>query len=122
MRHFSSCISARRPGHITAGEHMEMQMEHALSRLFANIGDHAETFQPHVLCNFGNHFKAVRYDCTVGGIHRSDRLDMLLGDDQKMRRCLRVDVVKGIALLVLIDFFSREFPLRRFYRTDNPAY
>ena len=78
-------------------------MEHALSRLLTNIGDHTEAVQPQFLRNLGNDLKAVCYDHAVGFIHRSNRLDVLLGDHQKMRRSLRVDVIEGIAQLVLID-------------------
>ena len=37
----SACL-ARRPGHIPSGKNVEMQMEHALTRLFSDVGDHAE--------------------------------------------------------------------------------
>lgn len=83
---------------------MKVQMEHALPRLLANIGDNAKTLQSQLLCHLCNDFKAVRYDCAVGSIHRSCRRDVLLGDHQKVCRRLRINVIKGIALLVLIDF------------------
>ena len=38
--------SARRPGHIPAGEHVEVQVEHALPRLGADIGYHPVALQP----------------------------------------------------------------------------
>ena len=84
-------------------------MEHALSRLLTDVGHNAEALQTHLFRDLGDHLEAMRHDRAVGRVHRSDRLDMLLGDHEKMRRRLRVDVIEGIALLVLIDFFRGNF-------------
>ncbi len=40
--------SARRPGHIPPGQHMEMQVQHTLPRLLPDVGHHPVALQPHL--------------------------------------------------------------------------
>lgn len=98
--------STRRPGHITAGKHMEMQMEHALPRLFSDIGNHAKTIHLHIRRNFSDYLKTMCHNGAVGRIYCSHRLDMLLGNDQKMCGRLWINVIKSIAQFVFITFFE----------------
>ena len=74
-----------------------MQMEHALTRLFSDVGDHAEAVHAALLCNLRNDLKAVRYNRAVGRINGGHRLDVLLRDHEKMRGSLRVNVIEGVA-------------------------
>ena len=89
---------------------MEMQVEHTLPGLLADVGHDAEAFQSQLLGNLGDHLKAVRHNRTVARVHRGNRLNVLLGDHEKMRRRLWVDVIKGLALLVLIDLVRGDLP------------
>ena len=79
-----------------------MQMEHALTRLFSDVGDHAEAVHAALLGNLRNDLKAVRYNRAVGRINGGNRLDVLLRDHEKMRGSLRVNVVEGVAEVVLV--------------------
>ena len=87
---------------------MKMQVEYALTRLFSDIGDHAEAVHALFLCNSGDDLKAVRNDSTVGLVYRSDRLDVLLRDDEKVGRRLRINVVEGVADIILIHLARRD--------------
>ena len=85
-----------------------MQMEHALTRLFSDVGDHAEAVHTALLGNLRNDLKAVRYNRAVGRINGGHRLDVLLGDHEKMRGSLRVNVVEGVAEVVLVHLARRD--------------
>ena len=84
-----------------------MQMEHALTRLLSDVGDHAEAVHAALLGNLRNDLKAVRYNRAVGRINGGNRLDVLLGDHEKMRGRLRVDVVESVAEVILVHLARR---------------
>ena len=100
--------SARRPGHVPAGQHVEMQVEHALPRLLADVGDHPVALQPQLLGDLGNDGEDMSHH---SGILRRDlghRGDMGLGDHQKVGGRLGIDVVEGVAQLILVHLFGRD--------------
>ena len=63
----SPCSLTGGPRHIPAAENMEMQMEHALSRLLADVGDHPIAVQALLLGQLGDDLKDVgaRYEIRV---------------------------------------------------------
>ena len=85
-----------------------MQMEHALTRLFSDVGDHAEAIHTALLGNLRNDLKAVRHNRAVGRINGGHRLDVLLRDHEKMRGSLRVNVIEGVAEVVLVHLARRD--------------
>ena len=50
-------------------------------------------------------------DRGIGGIHSRDRSNVRLGNDQKMGRRLRINIVKRKSLVVLIHLIGRDIPL-----------
>ena len=89
---------------------MEVQVEHALPCLFSDIGYDAEAFHALFLRDFCDHLKTVGNYRAVGIIHLRSGADVLLGNHEEMRRRLGIDIIKGIAQLVLIDLFGRDIP------------
>ena len=79
-----------------------MQMEHALTRLLSDVGDHAEAVHAALLRNLRDNLKAVGHNRAVGRINGGNRLDVLLRDHEKMRGSLRVNVVEGVAEVILV--------------------
>lgn len=102
------CELARGPGHVAAGEHMEMQMRHALPCLLTDIGHHTVALNILFLRHPGNHLKNVRNDGAVAPVNAGNRGNVLLRDHKKMHRCLWVNVVECVADLVFIDLAARD--------------
>ena len=90
-----------------------MQVRHALTRLLADVGDHAVALDAHFFCHLGDDLKDMRDHGAVLGVDAGDGRDMRLGDHKEVRGSLRRDVVEGVAQLVLIDLvlYGRESPL-----------
>ena len=79
-----------------------MQVEDALSRLFPAVGHHAEVGDALLLGDLADDLEAVGHH---GRVFRGDGaagLDVGLGDHQKVRGGLGVDVIAGIGLVILI--------------------
>ena len=89
---------------------MEVQMEHALTRLLANIGHHAVAVHPLLLRQLGNDLEDMGHHSAVVRVHFGHGADVCLGDDQEVGRRLGRDVVEGIAQVVLIDFAAGDLP------------
>jgi hypothetical protein len=51
---------------------------------------------------------------TIGGLNIIEGCNVLLGNDENMRRSLRVDIFEGNGALVLIYYFSRTLALYDF--------
>ena len=101
--------SARRPGHGPAAENVEMQVEDGLSRLGAVIHDQPAVFR----AVFPGQLRADADDLAderlVLGGNRPRAAEMFLGNDQKMGGRLGGDVPEGNDLIVLMQFFGRDF-------------
>ena len=89
---------------------MEVQVEHALSRLFADVGDHPVAVQVQLLGQLGDDLEDVGHNPTVVRRHLGDGADMGLGNHQEVGGGLRGDVVEGVADLVLVDLAAGIFP------------
>ena len=97
--------SARRPGHIPAGQHMEVQMGHGLLSGLADVGDHAVTGlgKAQLLRQLGDDLKDMGHHSTVFLRNSGDGGDVGLGYHQEMGGCLGSDVIEGVAHIVLVD-------------------
>lgn len=101
---------AGRPGHVPSCQDVEVEVEHALSRLLPAVGDYAEVGEAQLLGHFGDDLEAVGHH---GGVLRGDLpagLHVGLGDHQEVGGGLGVDVVEGVHLVVLIDLFRGDLP------------
>ena len=107
-QHGLSPQSARRPGHVPAGQDVEVEVGHGLPRLLPNVGDHAVALQPQLPGHLGDDGEHVAHQGGVVVGHPGHRGDVGLGDDQEVGGRLGVDVVEGVADLVLIDLAGRD--------------
>ena len=87
-----------------------MQVVDALARLLPDVGDHAVAVQTQLLRHLGDDFENVGNHGAVVPGHLGHRTDVGLGDDQKVGGCLGIDVIEGVALLVLIDLVGGDLP------------
>ena len=104
------CLTRRltgRPGHIAPAQNMEVQVEHGLARLLADVGDDAVAVHTQLLRHLGDDLEDVGHHGAVFGGDSSGGSDVGLGNHQEVSRSLRVNVVKGEALLILVDFVGR---------------
>ena len=103
-------LSAGRPGHVAAGQDMEVQVVDTLTGLLTDVGDHAVAIQTQLLGDLGDDGEDMGHHGGVVLGHFGDRGDVGLGDDQEMGGSLGIDVIKGEADLVLIDLIGRDLP------------
>ena len=89
--------------HIFAGEDMEMQVHNRLADLFAAVVDDTVTVKAVLFCDFRNDLKDVRYEMRIAFVNLVSAADMLLGDNENVLFTLGIDVVEGVAELVLIN-------------------
>jgi hypothetical protein len=87
-----------------------MQMENSLARVRTHVVNRAKSMLqlafPGDLCGYKLAI-AHQFRISLGGLVNAD--DMLLRDNQDVRRRLRLDVFKRKSLFVFINFFSRNF-------------
>ena len=95
---------------------MEVQMLYALARVRAHIGDHTIAGFGHAqfLAQTGNHRVNVTQQRCVLLRQVRRGADMLFGNDQKMHRGLRIDVVEGQQSIILKQLAGRDLPCRDF--------
>jgi hypothetical protein len=89
---------------------MEMKVMDTLSRLVSNVGDDPVAFQLQFFGKLGDHSKYMAYGGGTALVYLGDRLDVLLGDHQKMDGGLGINVIKGVTKSVFIDFFGGNIP------------
>ena len=97
---------------------MEVQVVDALPRLLPDVGYHPVALQPllpHSLAMTSKMWPPR----AVAAIHLRHGGDVGLGDHQKVGGGLGIDVVEGVADLVLIDLVGRDLAVLRSYKTDN---
>ena len=80
----------------------------ALTGLLADVGDDAVALQPQLLGYLGDDSEDVSHHGGVVLGHLGNGGDVGLGDDQEVGGSLGIDVIKGEADLVLIDFIGRD--------------
>ena len=83
-----------------------MQVEDALSRLLPAVGHHAEVGDALLLGDLADDLEAVGHHGRVFRGNGPAGLDVGLGDHQKVRGGLGVDVIEGIDLVILIDLLG----------------
>ena len=98
--------SARRPSEAALGQHMKVQVLHALAAVLTHIGDNAVAALIHtqLAAKLRNHGIDMAQQ---GGIilrQRRSRRNVALRDNKEMHRGLRVDVVEGQQGVILIQF------------------
>lgn len=89
---------------------MEMQVLHGLAGLIAAVVDDAVILAAQVCTDLGDDLKAMRHDVGVAAIDLAGAADVLLGHHQEMGGRLRVDVIEGVAQLVLVDLIGGDLP------------
>lgn len=99
-----------RPVHLPSAQQMQMQMENCLARVRAHVVNGAKTvLQLAFAGDFCRHQLAIANNFSIV-FHRLINSDnMLLGNDQYMRRRLRFDVFKDESLLIFVNFLGRNF-------------
>jgi len=87
-----------------------MQMENCLACVRTYVIDRTESvLQLAFVCDLCRDKLAIAYQFRVSFRRLVNADNMLLWDDQHMRRRLRFDVFKRKGLFVLVHFFSRNF-------------
>src|SRR5262249_21667555 len=100
-----SRASARRPGHPTAGQHVQVDVEHQLSGVSVAV-DHQSVSAlslPPLPGHLGRGDEKVTDSFRLGRSELVDRIDVLEGDEQQMRGRLRVNVLERQAPLVPVN-------------------
>ncbi len=83
-----------------------MQMKDRLPRVRANVIDRTKAVLESALArNFCRHELAIADELRIGFRRLVNPNDMLLGNDQDMRRSLRLDVFEDKGLVIFINFF-----------------
>ena len=86
-----------------------MKMSDRLSAVRTVIGNNTVTvFQSQFSRQFGDNRIDMTDDRTIFIVYGVRAGDMGLGNDQKMGRSLRVNIVKSISEIVLIDLLRRD--------------
>ena len=102
--------SAWRPGHVPAGKDVKVKVMDTLSGLLANIGDYPIALQSQFSGQRSDDSKNMANRSLIALVYLRHRLDMLLGDNQKMSGCLGIDIIEGIAEVILVRLIRRDFP------------
>lgn len=99
-------VSARRPGHLSPAEQVNVKMINGLAAVAAGI-DHGAIAAGQALraSYFGGGPLQVSEKLVVLFLGVSDRRDVLAGDDKHMNGSLWLDVGEGVALIILINRF-----------------
>src|SRR5699024_6114795 len=104
--------SAGRPAHGAAAENMNMQVEHILRRLRAVGYDQPEGIAVTLLAPHGScreQQMAEQSLIVIGGI--DEHVNGFFRNDENVHGCLRVDVPKGQAQVILVDDVCVDFPV-----------
>ena len=89
-------------------QEVDVEMEHRLSRAWAYIHDGpVSLFHIALAGDLGCREVTAANHFGILGLRFFQSSKMLSGDDQHMRRRLRIDVFKGKHVLVLVDFLGR---------------
>ena len=89
-----------------AAEEMEVKMLYGLCAILPDVCDNSVTVLKSELCgNLGNSGENCRNIVCVILVDSISRVDMRLGNDQAMNGGLGIDIVEGVAMLILIYLF-----------------
>jgi hypothetical protein len=106
---------SRWPAEVSAGEDMDMEVEDALSALFAGVDDGSVAVVESELCGeFGDHEQEVSSELGVlwGEIIEGDK--RFFGDEEDVSGRLGTDIVEGEAEIVFVDDFCGDFAIDDF--------
>ena len=87
-----------------------MQVEHALPRLLADVGDHPVAVQALLLRQPGDDLEDVGHHRAVVRRDLGHGADVGLGHHQEVGGRLGIDVVEGVADIVLVDLAAGDLP------------
>lgn len=108
-------LSAGRPRKVAARQQMKMDMVNGLPPVLpAVVYNAVAIFEVFLLCNFCDCFKNAGNLNAVGGIYFISRADMLFRDYYRVKRRFRVNIAKGVNILVLIDLCARNLSCNYF--------
>ena len=93
-------------GKLSAAENMEVEMLYRLASIIAAIGnDSVAVTQLKLFCDRRNNFEDMRNVLAVLGCDAVNRSYMALGYYEHVNGRLRSDIIKGVALFVLVNLF-----------------
>ena len=108
-RHLSNGFGlSRRPSHRAPAEDVAVKVEHALPRIGALVDDEAipAFIQPKLLSDVTRGEKHLSEQTGIFGLDFMNACDVLLGDDQRMARSHRANVLKRDHVIILEDDLS----------------
>ena len=85
---------------------MEMQVLHGLTCLIAAVVDDAVILAAKVCADLGDSGEAVSHHRSVGLVDLAGAADVLLRHHKEVDGSLRLDVIEGVAEIVLIDLLA----------------
>ena len=89
---------------------MEVEVGHRLPRLLPAVGHHPEIGNAQLMGHLGDGLKAVAHQVGVplGNLPAGGHVG--LGDDQEVDGSLGVDVIKGVAEIILVHLVGGDLP------------
>ena len=92
---------------------MHVEVEHGLSPISVRVyyGSITVLGEPARACYFGSREQQMSKDLLVPTVSSIQRINVISGNDQKMRRSLRIEVRKGDAFIVLIHYVRGDTPI-----------
>src|SRR5688572_11168971 len=108
----SDALSSGRPHHLASTEEVQMDMEDRLPGVLAVVEHEAVAArQPLLFCKLTCNVDQVSDQRLVRLLHVLDPIDRLLGNDQDVRRSLRIDVAEREAAIILVDDLGRDLAI-----------
>jgi hypothetical protein len=101
--------------HGAAAEHMQMQMIDGLTTFRSSVNHNPKTLRQTFFCQLSGDQSEMTQHFLVGVGGLRERVDVLFGDDEKMRGRLGIDICEGDGNVIFKDFFSGNFS------GDNPT-
>ena len=90
---------------------MEVQVLDGLAGLVAAVVDDTVALTAQLMAQFGDDGEAVCHHGRVALVDLGRAADVCLGHYQKMYRCLRLDVIKGIAQVILVQLLAGDLAI-----------
>ena len=104
-----------------AAQDVEMEMEYRLAGIASGVRDDpiAGLRQPLLFRHLGTGHQELSQEVGVLIAAVLHRCHMLFGNDERMDRRLRIDIVEGQRAIVLVHDLGRESPSEQFCKIDN---